>query len=76
MPVATFRLRERGASNGLVCLTVQRGVEYCSASTRSCSSIGAEKSSTRQCAIMRRLVECNKTKLPLDPAISLVEYLK
>ncbi|GJR91698.1 hypothetical protein Tco_0215709 [Tanacetum coccineum] len=54
------------------------GTRYCSVSTRYCSSTRWQ---TRQyerqaCAIMRRLVECKMTKLPLDPAISLVEYLK
>ncbi|GKE78675.1 hypothetical protein Tco_1544795 [Tanacetum coccineum] len=28
------------------------------------------------CSMMRRLVECKMTKIPLDPAISLVECLK
>ncbi|GJR38613.1 hypothetical protein Tco_1214297, partial [Tanacetum coccineum] len=54
------------------------GTRYCSVSTRYCSSTRWQ---TRQyerqaCAIMRRLVECKMTKLPLDPAISLVGYLK
>ncbi|GJS12050.1 reverse transcriptase domain-containing protein [Tanacetum coccineum] len=39
--------------------------------------LGGRHVSTRQaCAIMRRLVECKMTKLPLDPAISLPEMTK
>ncbi|GKF40113.1 hypothetical protein Tco_0120174 [Tanacetum coccineum] len=78
MPRGTTQVVTRGASNDW-CQTVQVQVRGGSASVR--GTVAVRGVSTRQyerqyevgvcqsCAIMRRLVECKMTKIPLDPAI-------
>ncbi|GKF23410.1 hypothetical protein Tco_0075732 [Tanacetum coccineum] len=74
MPRGTTQVVTRGASNDCVSDVHVRGGR---ASVR--GTVAVRGVSTRQyeyevgvcqsCAIMRRLVECKMTKIPLDPAI-------